>query len=209
MQMKNIVFKTIFLTLAVVIVLTISIFGIASLTVPAFMTDFTASLGLTEISGDYAFQEYERSGEVTYLVRSFLVAAHAERYELADERYGFIEKVDEEELTESCEEIDENSDLHEAIEGFTCKNYVYGNAAVTKYHLAKTDDARTAALTLAIQKTEHGFPQGNPVLILAVDVSARKDEAFSREMVQKMQAAGFEENKRYQDIIKLLEEVYV
>ena len=70
--MRKIILKTALITLGVVIVLAVAAFGIASLCVPAAMSDLTYSLGMEAISSDYAFQEYERSGSLAYLSRSSL-----------------------------------------------------------------------------------------------------------------------------------------
>ena len=60
--MRKIVLKTALVTLGVVIVLAVAAFGIASLCIPATMSELTYSLGMDLISSDYAYQEYERSG---------------------------------------------------------------------------------------------------------------------------------------------------
>ena len=56
--MRKIIFKTIFITLGIVLILAISAFGILSFAAPKTMMQFAASLGLDAISGDYAYQEY-------------------------------------------------------------------------------------------------------------------------------------------------------
>ena len=77
--MRKIVFKTIFITLGIVLILAISAFGILSFAAPKAMMNFSASLGLDAISGDYAYQEYRRSGDIDYLAYAFEVAANEGR----------------------------------------------------------------------------------------------------------------------------------
>ena len=50
--MRKIIFKTIFITLGIVLILAISAFGILSFAAPKAMMNFSASLGLDAISGD-------------------------------------------------------------------------------------------------------------------------------------------------------------
>ena len=73
--MRKIVLKTAIITLGVTIILAVAVFGIVSLIAPAQMMRLTLSLGLDRIGADYAFQEYERSGDVDYLARSFEICA--------------------------------------------------------------------------------------------------------------------------------------
>lgn len=73
--MKKLILKTAFITLGVTIVLAFAVFGIVSLVAPAQMMELTLSLGLERIGADYAYQEYERSGDTVYLARAFEICA--------------------------------------------------------------------------------------------------------------------------------------
>ena len=67
--MRKLVLKTALLTLGVLLVLAVAVFGVLSLCAPALVCDFTASLGMETVSADYAYQEYQRSGSLSYLAR--------------------------------------------------------------------------------------------------------------------------------------------
>ena len=73
--MRKLVLKTALITLGVVLVLAVAAFGVISLCAPAVMCDFTLSLGMESVSADYAYQEYQRSGDLAYLARSVELAA--------------------------------------------------------------------------------------------------------------------------------------
>ena len=102
--MRKIVFKTIFITLGVVLILAISAFGILSFAAPKAMMSFTSSLGLDAISGDYAYQEYRRSGDIEYLARAFEIAAFEGRSDAAAER--FEELYENEGFSDYCKAQD-------------------------------------------------------------------------------------------------------
>lgn len=77
--MKKTITRTALITLGITLIVAIAVFGIVSFCLPSVMMDFTASLGMKSLSGDYAFQEYERSGNIDCLVRSFVIAAEKRR----------------------------------------------------------------------------------------------------------------------------------
>ena len=77
------------------IILAVAAFGMASLIAPAAMMRFTAGIGLTTMSGDYAFQEYERSGDIACLARSFIISADAKNYRTAASRFSVLYDKDE------------------------------------------------------------------------------------------------------------------
>ena len=88
--MKKLILKTIFITCGIALMLLFAVFGIVSLWAPSAMMNFTASLGMETVSGDYAFQEYERSGNISCLARSFLIASRHKDDRNADQRFEIL-----------------------------------------------------------------------------------------------------------------------
>ncbi len=197
--MKKLILKTAFITLGVALVLAISVFGIVSLSAPYAMMNFTASMGLETISGDYAFQEYERSGNIDCLVRSFLIAAESENYKSAEDRFEII--CEEEDLFEEyCKTA--SVPEREGVPAYSYRDYVMGRAACVKYLLKRED-----ALSFAIGETAKSFPEGNPVVALAALAASRKDAAFCASVLDALPGAGFEDSDYYRNIITILEGV--
>lgn len=200
--MKKFVLKIAFITVGVALVLVISLFGIFSVAMPAAMMDFTASLGLTNISGDYAYQEYERSGSLEYLARSFVIAAENKHYETANERFGLL--YGDEGFAAYCEEytLDYNTDK---LPKYDYRAYLCALAARVRYRLATTDEAKESVLDFAVSETDSEFSAGNPVIRLAVEAAQSKDAAFCAQILARMQAEGFAENSDYTSIVTILE----
>lgn len=202
--MKNIVLKTVFLTLGVVIVLAISVFGIASLTAPVQMMEFTASIGLKGISSDYAYQEYERSGDISCLARAFLLAAQNGNARTANERFDLLYADDE--FASFCEEQNGEVSVPEGLSAFTYRGYVCGLAARMKYRLSSTDEEKAAVLAFAVSETDKSFSRGNPLIALSTEAARAGDRAFCDRIVLLLEDGGYERNTDFQNIIKILED---
>ncbi len=194
--MKKTILKTALITLAIAVVLAISIFGIVSLCAPYAMMKFTASMGMDTISGDYAFQEYERSGDVDCLVRSFLIAAEDENYTRAEERFAKIE-AEGEKFEAYCKEA--SVPTGEGIPAYSLRDYVMGRAACMKYGLGKED-----AIAFAVAETGTAFPEGNPAAALSVAAASKKDAQFCGKLLSAIEGAGFEQNAYYARVIAVL-----
>ena len=136
--MRKIILKTAFITLGVVIVLAVAAFGVASLCVPAAMSDLAYSLGMEAISSDYAYQEYERSGDLAYLARSFELAATHGRDEQAEERFDILYASDG--FADLCAQRDAQIPPV-VVEGeqitYSYRDYVCGLEACVMYRLAR------------------------------------------------------------------------
>ena len=189
----------------------IAVFGIVSFCFPYVMMDFTASLGMKNLSGDYAYQEFERSGNVDCLARSFIIAAEAGKDRVADERFVILYGVDESEAREKfndyCEKYQVDSSAAGNVE-VSMRSYILGLAARVKYRLARTsEEKKQEACNFALQATEQTFPQGNPVIYLAIEAIKSDDSAFCALLRSEIVGAGFEENENYTAIIGLLEKV--
>lgn len=195
--------KTILLTLGVVVVLAISAFGVVSLLAPVAMMDFTASLGLEGISGDYAYQEYERSGDVAYLARSFIVSADLKNDRTAESRFERLYKHDD--FDEYCDKQDEAVIVDEEFGAFSYRGYVCGLAARVRYRLAVTAEDERDVLKFAADETLQTFPQANPLIALTAEAVRANDVAFCTRLLDKMKSGGYVENEDYQAIVNILE----
>ena len=201
---KKIVLKTIVLTLCVVFILAVSAFGIVSLLAPQTMMDFTASIGLDSISGDYAYQEYERTGDVACLARSFIVSADMKNDRTAEDR--FTRLYEHEEFSEFCAEQDSAISKEEGRSGYTYRGYVCGLAARVKYRLASAD-TEEEVIDFALSETGKSFPQGNPLVALTVEAAKAQDTEFCGLLITRIRGGGFEESADYKNMIKILEDV--
>ena len=173
--MRKIVFKTIFITLGIVLILAISAFGILSFAAPKAMMSFSASLGLDAISGDYAYQEYRRSGDIDYLAYAFEVAAVEGRPAAAAER--FEEFYENEGFASYCTEQD-GQELGEDIPKLNYRSYACGLGACALYAVAETDEEKLEVYTFALSETSEEFEPSNPVVSLALATSEADDAEF-------------------------------
>ena len=173
--MRKIVFKTIFITLGIVLILAISAFGILSFAAPKAMMNFSASLGLDAISGDYAYQEYRRSGDINYLAYAFEVAANEGRPDAAAER--FEEFYENEGFAYYCK-AQEGEDLGEDIPKLNYRSYACGLGACALYAVAETDEEKLEVYTFALSETSEEFEPSNPVVSLALAASEADDAEF-------------------------------
>ncbi len=201
--MKKIIIKTILITLGVTLIFAISAFGIVSFCAPSAMMSLTASLGLDSISGDYAYQEYQRSDDIDCLARSFEVAAMSQRDEIANER--FEELYAHEAFSSYCEAQD--GAAMDLVSDVSYRDYVCGLAAQVKYRLARLAEIKLEVYEFALAETDSSFAPGNPVLQLAVQAVEAGDTEFCAALLERIPEAGFEENQTYSDIIQILEEV--
>ena len=182
--MRKIVFKTIFITLGVVLILAISAFGILSFAAPKTMMSFSASLGLDAISGDYAYQEYRRSGDLDYLAYAFEVAAQEGRPDAAAER--FEEFYENEGFTDYCKAQDE-TDLGEDIPKLTYRSYACSLGAEASYSVAETDEEKLEVYTFALSETWGDFQPNNPLCSLVRAASEAGDAAFCKTILDNIQ----------------------
>ncbi len=209
--MKKIILKTALITFGVTIVLAISLFGIVSFCAPASMMRFCESIGLENISGDYAYQEYQNTKKLDYLAHSFEIAADHGSYSVADERfeelYGESGSERRQEFAEYCAQQD-NSALNEKVPDFGYRAYLCGQAATVKYHLALTDDEKSAVCDFAIGETAEALSEDSPVISLAVACIDNKDGDFCSLLLGKVEGERkfLKENAHYQNLVKFLEE---
>ena len=182
--MRKIVFKTIFITLGIVLILAISAFGILSFAAPKAMMNFSASLGLDAISGDYAYQEYRRSGDINYLAYAFEVAANEGRPDAAAER--FEEFYENEGFASYCTEQD-GQELGEDIPKLNYRSYACGLGACALYAVAETDEEKLEVYTFALSETSDEFEGNNPLCSLSSAAAGAGDAAFCKTILDNMQ----------------------
>lgn len=213
--MKKLILKTAFITLGVLVIISISLFGIMSFCAPAVMMDLTASLGLEYVSGDYAYQAYQRTSEIDYLARAFEIAAEYKKDQIADER--FEELIAHENFDAYCDE--QNPGGFEYSETATLRvNYresVFGDGVCVKYRLAcvavcseeEKEERKEEIYQYALSETDSAFNPCNPVLKLAVEAADREDAAFCSFLLQTIPMANLTPNEDYENIINFLEEI--
>ncbi|MBR7186727.1 MAG: hypothetical protein IKD43_04510 [Clostridia bacterium] len=204
---KQLFWKTVFLTIGVTVILALSAFGIASLLVPAAMMDFAASIGLKGISGDYAYQEYERSGDIAYLARSFIISADLKRDRTAESRFNAL--YESEGFEAHCEKVGdivvEDGEGNELARA-SYRGYLCGLAARMYYRLAATEEDKIAVIAFASLETEASFPQANPLIALTLEATGAEDKAFCRLILSELQTGGYRtEATDLQNIINILE----
>ncbi len=175
--MRKIVFKTIFITLGIVLILAISAFGILSFAAPKAMMSFSASLGLDAISGDYAYQEYRRSGDIDCLARAFEIAAIEGRPEAAAER--FEEFYGNEGFTDYCKAQDE-AEREEETPEWDYRTYACSLGAEAMYKVAETEDEKLEVYNFALSETSGSFEPSNPLCALSYAAAAAGDGAFCK-----------------------------
>lgn len=176
----------------------LSLFGVLSLFVPYEMSNFTYSLGLYTLSGDYAYQEYERSGDINYLARSFEIAYRHGSARKAETRFDCL--VAHEGFSDYCAAIDAAEE-----DTIRSEDFFYGMGACVKYRLAKTEEEKRAVCAFAMEHTADSFPSGNPMMALSVEGANKQDEAFCSLLLSALQGErSFEENEYYTNIVKFL-----
>lgn len=199
--MKKLILKTALITLGVALVISISVFGIVSFCAPVAMMKLTASLGMESISGDYAYQEYQQSQNITYLALSFEIAADCKNDSVAQTR--FEELIAHEEFEAYCAEQDALTD--QAVSEISYRSYIYGKGICVKYRLARTQEEKEEVYEYALQETP-SFEAWNPVFFLSLEAVEAEDTSFCQYLLQNIPNAGFEETQSYLSIISILEE---
>lgn len=211
--MKKLILKTALITFGVTLVLAVSLFGIVSFCAPAMMMRFCESLGLDNIGGDYAYQEYQNTNRLDYLAHAFETAAENGSYAVADERfeelYGAQDSARREEFSEYCVLQNERSlgdRIPEEISSYDYRKVVCGLAARVKYHLAQTDDQKSALCTFAIEESPASLTPESPVFALALEAIGEENGTFCTMLSEKIVASDkFDKsNEHYQNLIKFL-----
>ena len=209
--MNKLIFKTALITLGIALILAVSAFGIISFCAPAVMMELFDSVGLENISGDYAYQQYQISKEISYLARSFEIAAAHEKNSLALERftefYGEDGSEQRASFAEYCKEQNE-VELPKGVPEYDYRSYVCARAAVIKYRLALTEEEKEEVVTFALSETDDELSAECPVVALSVETAQKADGDFCIRLLlsilSERRLNG--ENEYYQNIVKILED---
>lgn len=213
--MKKLIFKTAIITFGVALILLIAIFGIVSFSAPVAMMDFTASLGLDGISGDYAYQAYaSTAGEekLSYLVRAFEISVENGNNRTAKSR--FEELFGEEgsprraEFETFCADRkpDAGEDVSLTLKNFSYRGYLCGTAADVYYRLSKTEEEKAEALEFAFAQTSALDCDNPPVFYLALEGALSHDAEFCVEIYERLISSDFERNKTFGNIEDILKQ---
>ena len=202
--MRKLVVKTTFITLGVALILLLSLFGVLSLCAPAQMAKFTYKLGLETLSGDYSYQEYERSGDVEHLARSFEIAVEHGGVRKAESRFSLL--VADEHFAELCAERD-GATGGQTAPSFYYRGFVYGKGACMRYRLARSESDKIKVCEFAVAETEEAFPAGSPVQWLAWEAASKKDFQFCELLLNAITSAdkSFAENLDYTNTVVILQ----
>jgi len=196
--MKKLIIRTAIITFVSALVIAAAVFGICSLAAPAAMMKFTASLGWTGASGDYAYSAYEKTGELSYLAYA-CDAADRTNGGKAVERYEILIKA--EGFDEYCKQEDERTSS-EHIKG-TYSQYVSGRYACVLYREGDTEKA----IETAAAAVKEEFPENNAVIALSTEIIGNKDKAACGKLAEQLkQISGIQSDENCRQIIKVLEE---
>ncbi len=201
--MKKLVLKTALITLGAVVVLGALLLVILGFAAPKVMMNFTASMGMESISGNFAYSEYERSGDLDCLARSFLIAEVHGDDETALSRWNVL--YENEGFSAHCESVSPEGD----IPAYSYRDYLTGSAAKVMYRLSSTDEEKSSALAFALSETQASFPQGNPIVALSAEAFRQDDSAFLAKIYSAITQQGFENSADYQRLTHQLEEYHV
>ncbi len=209
--MKKLILKTALVTVGVILILAVSVFGIMSFCAPATMMRFCESIGLETISGDYAYQEYQNSNKLEYLAHAFELAANKNNYSTAEDRfeelYGKAGSEQRLAFAEFCEEQNKVS-LPAGVPERNYRSYLCGRAAVVKYHLALTEDEKDAVCSFAIEETGREMLPESPLMSLAIEAIDDENGEFCTLLLTRVsnETKFILNNTHYQNFINFLEE---
>lgn len=198
--MKKLILKTALITLGAAIVFGTLLIVILSFAAPRVMMDLTASMGMEGVSGNFAYSEWEHSGDMECLARSFLIAEKAGDDGTASARWDKLYAA--ENFDDYCKNDAPDFD---DLPDYGYREYLAGCAARVKYRLAADEGAKDAVLDFAFAETDPAFAQGNPVVALSAEAMTKGDTAFLSEILSRLAASGFEENGDYQRLTEKLE----
>ena len=213
--MKKLILKTALLTFAIALVFLLAVFGIMSLTAPVTMMNFTATLGMDRISGDYAYQAYENStGEdgLSYLVRAFEIAVDTNDNRTARDRFEELFGEDGSERRTEFEKYCKDWSALQFPEGtsdkviasyknFSYRGYLCGQAACVYYRLSKNEQDKTKALDFAFAQTDASLSvENSPVYYLALAGAEENDVEFCLQLFDGMTERNYEQNAAYEKI---------
>ena len=198
--MKKVILKTALITLGAAIACGAILIVILCFAAPKVMMDFTASMGMEGVSGNFANSEWERSGDMECLARSFLTAEKGGDDETASARWDVLYAADG--FADYCESGAPDFD---DLPAYGYREYLAGCAARVKYRLASDEGAKDAVLGFAFAETDPAFAQGNPVIALSAEALTKGDTAFLSQILSRLDASEFERNEDFTRLTEKLE----
>ncbi len=199
--MKKLVLKTALITLCSAVLAGALVIMILCFAAPRAMMEFTASLGMESLSGNFAYSEYGRSGDLTCLARSYLIALEEGDDAKALERWEKL-YADRDAFSAYCRDGKPETD---ELPAYSYRDYLTGSAARMKYRLAGDGAEKAEVLDFAFSETEKSFPEGNPVVALSAEAISRQDKAFAGEIYSRLNASDFEQNQDFMRLKEALE----
>lgn len=196
--MKKLILKTALITLGGAIALLAIILLILCFAAPKVMMDLTSSLGMEQVSGNFAYSEYERSGDLECLARSFLIASEKDD-EKALKRWNDL--YADENFSAYCETDAPDDNV---LPAYSYRDYLAGTAARVKYRLAGTDEEKRAVLDFALSETGKSFPAGNPVIALSLEAARRGDGEFLAVLRAALETSDFEHSDEFLRLLAAL-----
>lgn len=211
--MRKTIIKTIFITLGVMLVVALSVFGIVSFCAPASMMRLCNSIGLKKMSGDYAYQQYQNTDDISYLARSFEIAVETKDDNIAEKRweelYGEAESERREQFGIYCREQTVES-VPEDMRNYDYRSSVCGLAARVKYRLALSDEEKGEVCDFAIEESEANLSPESPIFLLAAEAAKAKDTEFCKLLHEKIESEYkfLRNNEYYITMMQFLEETF-
>lgn len=213
--MKKLIFKTAFITLGILLILAVSAFGIVSFVAPSVMMRFFDSIGFEGLSGDYAYQQYQISGDLDYLARSFEIAATWERDSKAsdrfDEFYGEDGSARRDEFAKYCirqNVLQKDEDIPETVNAFDYRYAVCAQASLVKYRLASTEEEKAEVADFAVSETGANLTPECAIVVLCTSDEVASDAPFCEMLLERVESERKfnQQNELYRTIIRFLEE---
>lgn len=213
--MKKLILKTAIITFCVTMIFAVSLFGIVSFFAPSAMMRFCATIGLENISGDYAYQAYMTTNEIDYLARAFEIAATNDKDEVAnkrfDELYGEEDSEQRTKFSEYCTSqtlVRSDVEVPEEVASYDYRSAVCAQAAIVKSRTASSDEEKQQVCDFAIEESCGEISADSPVIALTSEITERGDGVFCAILLRSLQKTDkFDsENDNYVLIVNALEE---
>ncbi len=217
-EMKKLILKTAIITFFVTMIFAVSLFGIVSFFAPSAMMRFCATIGLENISGDYAYQAYMTTNEIDYLARAFEIAATNEKDDVAgkrfDELYGEADSEQRTKFSQYCttQTLEKTGiEVPDAVASYDYRSAVCAQAAIVKSRTASSDEEKREVCEFAIEESCDEISADCPVTALASELSERNDGEFCNMLLNAIKRTDkFDtENSNYILVVNTLQEAAV
>lgn len=163
--MKNLVLKTVLITLAAVIACVFAVYLIFALCTPKTLAKFWENAGNYSVSVKYYEKQYEKTGDISDL------AALCAKLDVKSDSKKAVKYLavftDSENFTEFCEKEDKAGGYK-----FTSYEYYYGIFTVANYY----ENGLNAATDTAKKAVKSGYTDRNAFFVLLSEVKLNKDE---------------------------------